>query len=298
VIVLTEDSPRLAPTASTRDLHAATEAAKLAGCRVYHVPQDFSVCETAENALWHVPEQPALTPGVWVGYIPAPARYREVYAAALRRNIRLLNTPEEHLRAQEFDRAQVLLRELTPESVVLTDPAECAGAVTRLGLPVFVKGAIQSRKASGWSACVAVSLAELEQLVTELIRLEMRSRGRVVVRRLVPLRHSRVGPQGFPFGREYRVFVYRERVLAWGYYWEGDDPLRQLGEAEEAMVLGLAVEAARRLDVPYVAVDVGQAEDGCWIVIETGDGQFSGASQTPLLKLWHELSRIELIATA
>lgn len=122
--------------------------------------------------------------------------------------------------------------------------------------------------------------------------LENRSRGRVIVRRLVKLRHSRSSPEGFPFGREYRVFVYERQAIGLGYYWEGDDPLKALSPREEEAVLGLAAEAAARVGTPYVAVDVGQVEDGCWLVIETGDAQFSGVSQTPLLPLWNRLSQI------
>ena len=33
-------------------------------------------------------------------------------------------------------------------------------------------------------------------------------------------------------------------------------------------------------------VDVGQVETGDWLVIEVGDAQFAGASQTPLIPLW------------
>jgi hypothetical protein len=57
-------------------------------------------------------------------------------------------------------------------------------------------------------------------------------------------------------------------------------------------MVDLAREAARRLEVPYVAVDVGQLEGGSWIVIETGDPQFSGVSTIPLLRLWHIISSI------
>ncbi len=47
----------------------------------------------------------------------------------------------------------------------------------------------------------------------------------------------------------------------------------------------LTDEAATRVGTPYVAVDVGQVESGEWIVVEAGDAQFSGVSQTPLLPL-------------
>lgn len=289
MIVLSEASDQLSSSPSARDLHTSTEAAHLIGCRVYSIPQDFSVCETAENALWHIPRQEQLTPAVWVGYIPSPEHYQAMHDAALHKNMRLLNSPQEHITAQEFDSAYPHLAGLTPASITLSHVNECVSAAETVGLPVFVKGAVQSRKSRGWKACVAETVPELESLVRQLLLLEERSRGRVIVRRLVKLRHSRVSAQGFPFGREYRAFMYHQQIVGLGYYWEGDDPLKVLTEDEEQQVRVLATEAARRLAVPYVAIDIGQVESGEWIVIESGDAQFSGFSQIPLLMLWHNL---------
>jgi hypothetical protein len=52
-------------------------------CRKYHIPQDFTICETAENALFHIPERQPTSSAVWIGYIPTPQRYEAVYKAAL-----------------------------------------------------------------------------------------------------------------------------------------------------------------------------------------------------------------------
>ena len=292
MIVFSESSPQLSASASTADLRKATEAARLTGCQVYFIPQDFEQCETAENALAYVPVLEQETPAVWIGYIPDPERYAAIYTAALDKNICLLNSPEQHLAAQEFDRAYPRLMGLTPESVIVTSEKDCADAAAQLGLPVFVKGAVQSRKSRGWKACVAETAVELRLLCRHLLELDNRSRGKVVVRKLVKLRHSRTSTEGFPFGREYRVFLFATEVLGYGYYWEGDDPLKVLTVGEERIVLELAAEAARRVATPYIAVDIGQTENGDWIVIETGDAQFSGVSQTPLLPLWNKLAHL------
>ena len=232
-------------------------------------------------------------PAVWIGYIPDPERYAAIYTAALNKNICLLNSPEQHLTAQEFDRASTRYSiGLTPASVIITsDEAECTDAAAQLGLPVFVKGAVQSRKSRGWKACVAETAAELRLLCRHLLELDNRSRGRVVVRKLMKLRHSRTSAEGVPFGREYRVFLYSSEVLGYGYYWD-DDPLKSLSMDEEVAVLKMASEAARRVATPYIAVDIGQTEDGAWIVIETGDAQFSGVSQVPLLPLRNKLAHL------
>ena len=71
------------------------------------------------------------------------------------RTMKLLNTPEEHLTAQEFDRAYSKLQGLTPRSIMISSLDECTAAAETVGLPVFVKGAVQLRKGRGWKACVA-----------------------------------------------------------------------------------------------------------------------------------------------
>jgi hypothetical protein len=53
-----------------------------------------------------------------------------------------------------------------------------------------------------------------------------------------------------------------------------------------------SAEAARRLGVPYLTVDIGQVENGQWIVIEVGDAQFAGLSQVSPLKLWSRLKEL------
>ncbi|MBW3634894.1 MAG: ATP-grasp domain-containing protein [Armatimonadetes bacterium] len=78
-------------------------------------------------------------------------------------------------------------------------------------------------------------------------------------------------------------------VLACSYYWQGDDPLATLSVQEQRGVENLAQLAARRLAARYVAIDVGQLENGAWVVIESGGPQFSGFSQIAPLKFWHRL---------
>jgi ATP-grasp domain, R2K clade family 3 len=124
------------------------------------------------------------------------------------------------------------------------------------------------------------------------LRLPSRSRGTVIVRRLVRLRHTRTSGRGFPAGRAFRVFLHGSRVLNYGYYWDGDDALAALSADEERAVLDLARLAAIRLGVPFVAVDIGQEESGRWIVIEVNDAQVSGHGHNPLLRLWNRISAI------
>jgi hypothetical protein len=281
----------LPPSASKRDQQATITAAMLMGFTVYTIPPDFSTSDGAENALWQVPIYDTPTTAFWAGYIPTLARYSDLYQAAKSHNILLANTPDAHQRIQEFDHAYPFLQGLTPKTAFVITESECAAAIETVGLPVFVKGAVQSRKSRGWKACVAQTEAELKALVRVLLELDGRSRGRVMVRELVTLKHVRYAAGDFPVGREYRVFLWQNHIVGMGYYWDDNDALSPLTPDEETTVRQLAQTASSRLQVPFVGVDIGQKTNGEWIVIETGDPQFSGLSQINVLALWNNLKR-------
>jgi hypothetical protein len=274
-----------------KDGLAIADAARAAGCEVFGFSSDFDIFGTAEEALENVPAQPEPTPAVWIGFVPSPERYRDVYEAARSRNLVLLNDPDEYRLTSELDRFYPRLDDLTFRTVPVTDVSECEQAAATLGFPVFVKGAVRSARTRGWKACVAENVDELRALVTDLLAMENRSRGRVVVRQLARLRHARVTEHGFPLGREYRVLLHRAEVLGHGYYWEGDDPLMALSADEERSVLDLAREGARRVGAPFMTVDVGQLEDGAWKIVETGDPQFAGWSHAPRVEVFSNLRR-------
>ncbi len=292
LLIFSEARDEVDASPSAQDMIDMTRSAQLVGCPVYFIPKDFSECETAEGALWHVPEQEEEATAIWLGFIPSPERYEAIYHAALHRRVRIVNDPKEHLRALEFDMAYSLLKDITPSSEVLvegSEPDQWKEAGRRLGFPVFVRGAARSRKQAGWKACVADNEDELQTLVEGMFALPYRARGRVIVRHLVPLRYNRLSDEGFRLGREYRVFLLDERVVGYGYYWEGWDELRDLNAQEETAMLSLATEAARRVRSPFLAVDVGQVKNGSWTIIEVGDAQFAASGQMERLPLWSKL---------
>jgi hypothetical protein len=290
MLVLSEASPQLSPSASAADIHRSTEAAQLAGFKVYHIPQDLPEGVSAEDALWHIPMQEKETAAIWIGYVPLPSHYEAIHAAALTKNIRIINAPDEFRRAEEFDRFYPRLGELTARSAVADSLEACEAAAVEMGYPVFVKGTIQSLKSKGVEACVAHDASQLRAIAGRILQSHRRSLGKVIVRELVALRHSRTGPGGFPLGREYRLFVLRGEVVGLGYYWEGEDALAELHAGERETLIALACEAARRVAVPYLTVDIGQRDNGDWLVIEVGDAQFSGLSQVPIHALWSRLA--------
>lgn len=75
-------------------------------------------------------------------------------------------------------------------------------------------------------------------------------------------------------------------------YWdEHADPF-PLTPNDAGALRRVATEAAKRVGMPFLAVDIAQTIDGDWIAIEVGDAQFSGLSHVPVLELWTALQRV------
>lgn len=294
MILLTE-AGHAARSASARDLDRVTEAGRLLGYDVYSIPPDFEECETAEAALCQVPQQTHETPAIWAGFIPTVDRYSAMYSAALAKNIRLLNDPVAHQLATELDLSYPHIMDMTPPSTVLRSEVECAAAAAQLGYPLFLKGVVQSRKQGGWKLCVAHDEQGCVSIVRNLMRYPNGTRGRVIARQYVDLRHRRTTELGVPITREYRCFVLSGTIVEYGYYWDTPDDFGPLSAADRQHIENLATTVGERLAVPYIAVDIGQLVDGGWIVIETNDGQFSGLSQVSVLGLLNKVrDRVEL----
>lgn len=272
------DAQRDASASGDAVRHIASLAAQQ-GLRTYRVPRDFEAVGGADAALWHVPRFERATSAVWVGYMMPPDAYAATYEALAERNILLVNDPDEHVRAEEFDAWYPLLADHTCASAVVETVDDAARAALDIGFPVFLKGTVQSLKVEGIGSCRARDEKEARALAQRLLAHRSRTRGRVIVRAMMPLRSVQMSPTGMPAGREFRVFVLDGAVVATGYYWPFSDPLAPLSEAERAEVERVALDVAAAAQVPWLAIDVGQLESGAWQMIEIGDAQFAGTCQ-------------------
>lgn len=294
VVVLSEASFRDRGTLNGRELQAITETAQLFGCRIYGLPPDLSEVGSVESIFAYVSTFEPPVPGIWIGYMPTLPHYTAIYDGAAQVGIQLVNSPAQHQMAMEFDKFYPVIKELTPASAVAESVEGCVAAAGQLGFPLFVRGAVKSNKEQGWSACVATNESELLAIAEQLFARVRRSRGKIILRQLVKIRPVGSDYNDFPIGREYRIFLYRDQVLAYGFYWDDYTDVVALNGEDEQIVLQLAVTASQKLGVPFLTVDVAQLDSGEWIVIEVGDGQFSGLSQVPILELWSKLAAIHL----
>jgi hypothetical protein len=292
VVVFQEESLRQPNSIDNLENLQVAETARLYGCYTYLLPATIGYSVAAVDALLNLPHFDRPQVGIWAGFIPSQSKYAAVYQAAADKNVFLVNNPVQHQTALEFDRYYPLLGDLTPQSMTITSSDECVDAGEKLGFPVFVRGAVKSNKTLGWDACVAANPDELVYIVEQILSIPHRARGKAIIRQLVKLRSRSMMPGDFPRSREYRVFVYQQQVFAFGYYWDEFDDEFELTALDRSNLIKLAIEAATRVNVPYIIVDIGQLESGDWIVIEVGDAQFAGMSHVSIMELWSKLATI------
>lgn len=279
-----------AATATSRMVDAAAEVLREAGFESIDIPATWVRDSDAERTLRRVPNRPFPVPAVLCGFIHTSDDYAELYAALAAKNMMLVNSPAEYVRCHSLAAAYPHIRGLTPESVIVRDVGAVAEAAWRLGFPLFIKGAVQSRKDLGWKACLAHSISEAEQSVSALLDNYAYSEGAAILRKLVPLRHQFRRADGFPMAREFRVILHQDTPIGIGHYWPEEDPFSELTDAERSAVCELAVKASQQLRVPYLAIDIAQLENGTWTVIETGDPQTSGLAKIDVAECFSRLA--------
>lgn len=86
--------------------------------------------------------------------------------------------------------------------------------------------------------------------------------------------------------REFRSFWWNGHCVGWGQYWYQLPPYSTDGIDEG---LSLAQEAASRLNVPFLVIDIAKTIGGKWIIIECNDAQESGYSSISPQVLWRNI---------
>lgn len=286
MILLSQYSPHMPKSAGSQYLKKMEEAVRLLGGTVINFEQGN--IESLKQKLYYRRKVEKVEKIFWLGFVPTLEEYEVVYNMLKGNGLELIHTPAEFAKSEYFDQFYPYIKEDSIESGIATTLAEAKEIAHQLGYPVFVKGAIQSLKKFGWNNCIAHSTSELTDIFHHLKRKSDFSLGTIIIRKYVRLRHHEIAGNGIPKAHEYRFFVFREQIVDYSYYWNGANPFT-LSTAELEELKAMVLKAAKRLNVPYISVDVGETVDSGWKVIEVGDGQFSDIRNISPLRLWNYL---------
>jgi ATP-grasp domain-containing protein len=161
-----------------------------------------------------------------------------------------------------------------------------------LGWPIFMKGTRQTSYHQR-SLSIIENKEQFEQISAAYSKDPILRHQGVVCREFLQLRPVEdLFPGRIPSSFEFRTFWWRGQLAGLGRYW-WDSKYYRMTKEEEVACMDVAGEAARRLKVPFLVIDLAQLVNGRWVVIECNDGQESGYAGISPLALWQRIIDIE-----
>jgi hypothetical protein len=212
--------------------------------------------------------------------------YAAEYDEKRNMNLRLINSPAEHARASELEVWYPLIKELTPRTMVFDALPTAEEIEANFAWPVFLKGSRQTSKHNP-ELSVIPDRMHYKSVAERYLNDPILHWQKPVVREFIPL----VPVTGQVPGKvrpslEYRSFWWHGECVGWDRYWYQIPPYESLDVADGFAV---ANQVAKRLNVPFLVVDVAKTLAGHWIAIECNDAQESGYASIPPYELWRKI---------
>lgn len=216
----------------------------------------------------------------------AIADYPGAYACALEQNLCLVNDPAQHERASELSAWYPLITKLTPTSLCCDEFPAVESVAEDFGWPVFIKGSRQTSKHNP-ALCIAHHADDYLAIAQRYHDDPILHWQKIAIRRFVELMPvSGQVPGKVPASMEFRTFWWHNECVGYGQYWY-QLPVYQAADIDDG--LALAQLAAKRLNVPFLVIDIAKTIEGKWIVIECNDAQESGYTGINPHALWRSI---------
>jgi hypothetical protein len=203
--------------------------------------------------------------------------YGELVADLAHKGSRLINSHEQHSYIANFDYYEDIREHTFPTWFACSD----VPTSHRWGRAFVVKGRTNSRKLQWSTHMHATDWPSAVKLSAELANDPLIGPQGLIVREYVPLETLEIGINRMPITNEWRLFFYKDTLLASGYYWAIIDDESKVDAARpdfEArgipfakMIAGILAERAN-----FFVIDIARTAAGEWKVVEVNDGQQSG----------------------
>lgn len=218
--------------------------------------------------------------------------YTDFYEQLKQDDIHLIHSPTEHMRASELPHWYPLIADLTPRSRWFSEMPTLETIVEEFDFPIFVKGSRQTSKHQ--KGLSIIDSADAFNRLSEQYKIDPILHWQdVVCREYLQLRPiAGDDDTSIPPSFEFRTYWYKGQLVGAGRYWF-EMPKYNWTPKEKADALKIAEEAAKRVNVPFLVIDVAQKVDGQWIVIECNDGQESGYADISPIALWKNIIAVE-----
>jgi hypothetical protein len=231
------------------------------------------------KAVRQVEEQPDPALGIYRGWMLTPEQYTRLYDAITLRGVHLINDPTAYKHCHYLPESYAVIKEQTPRSVWIEMPTDINSIMELLrpfgSSPLILKDYVKSRKHEWQEACYIPSASDreaIERVVNRFIELQGDDLNEGLVFReyvdFEPLAtHSK---SGMPLTKEFRIFYLDKKPVYWVEYWE-EGNYEGAAPPLEAFDITAAKVRSR-----FFTMDVAQARDGRWQIVELGDAQVAG----------------------
>jgi len=267
------------------DYCAEWDAALTLGFRTEVVDHDELVSGNMGRALRFLPELGGDPILLYSGWMMRAEAYAVFIAAIREQGFEPITSPEAFRICHHLPASFPFIEAATPPSVWIDiahalpngapDWHAICGVAAKLGSgPAIIKDWVKSQKHAWSTACFIPDVSDpvaVQRIAEEFIELQGDMLvGGLVFRRFVRLLQCGVHPRsGMPLGAEVRSFWCRGRPIVMSDYWS-EAPVKARPDLAEFSGI------AARIPSPFFTMDLAQAEDGHWFIMEIGDGQVAG----------------------
>ena len=218
--------------------------------------------------------------------------YKELENDLLLKNAKLINTYSQHLYVADLQNWYQDLKDYTPKTwftlaEYIADKYEG---------PVVLKGATNSRRELWKTHMFANNKDEARQVYFRLMDDSLIKTQNVYIRKYEPLVEYCKDVVGMPIVKEFRFFVFNQKIIAGGFYWsnyieEAGNPM-----AEAEVPTGWLSDVIDKVGDQnnFYSIDVAQKLNGEWMVVELNDGCMSGVNSIHPKNLYERIFEVSM----
>ena len=214
--------------------------------------------------------------------------YEETQRDCVYAKASLLNSLSQHEYVANISQWYHDLKAYTPKTFFSFAEAKHNGRY-----PIVLKGSTNSKKHLWKTHMYATNEDEMRTVWNNLQNDTFISQQDIVFRQFEPFRSYGTAIGGIPVTKEFRIFMYRDTILAKGFYWSNHP---EVAECCDITTNEIPIEFIAKIAdivknyINFYVIDVAQHFDGEWRVVELNDGQMSGLSCVDADELYRNLS--------
>lgn len=248
--------------------------------QIYSFSFEELIYGSARDATKHIKKLDKPTSVIYRGWMLKVEDYKRLYQILADKNLILINSPEEYEFCHYFPQSYKLIKTMTPKSIWFSLEQindETLRVIPNIfkDKPVIIKDYVKSRKHDWKTACFVPNASDMNQLKTTIQNLikwqgEEFNKG-IVIREFVELdfleHHDK---SKMPLSKEFRVLFFNHEPITILQYWDSNKYGTIMPDISQF------IEVAKQIKSNFFTMDIAQAKDKKWIIIELGDGQVSG----------------------